>query len=200
MEMPEVLRQRRTELGLSQADLAAAVGIDMRQIRRYEAGQQQPALSVAVRIADALDISIADLVGKPIGRVDLTGNWWTAWQNVTDDSTTTVSIQQVRFRQAGRHIDVATNTPEEQDNGVHWRGELRLWDYEFLTGWYAGDDGAAWSRGTIYLVLRAQATHLDGRWVSINIFGDIITGWIAAARTENDAATLVQKLVGGSTH
>jgi transcriptional regulator with XRE-family HTH domain len=199
MEMPEVLRQRRTELGLSQADLAAAVGIDMRQIRRYEAGQQQPALSVAVRIADALDISIADLVGKPTGRVDLTGNWWTAWQNVTDDPTT-VSTQPVRFRQAGRHIDAATTTPQEDDKGVHWRGELRLWDYEFLTGWYAGDDGAAWSRGTIYLVLRAQATHMDGRWVSINIFGDIITGWITAARTEDDAAALVRKLIAGSAH
>lgn len=197
--MPEVLRQRRTELGLSQADLAAAVGIDMRQIRRYEAGQQQPALSVAVRIAGALDISIADLVGQPTGRVELTGNWWTAWQNVNDDPTT-VTTQQVRFRQAGRHIDVATNTPEQEASDVHWRGELRLWDYEFLTGWYAGDDGSALSRGTIYLVLRAQATHMDGRWVSLNSVGDIITGWMAAARTEDDAAALVQKLIDRSTH
>ncbi|HEX2156552.1 MAG TPA: helix-turn-helix transcriptional regulator [Actinomycetes bacterium] len=31
---------------MSQADLAKAAGVDTRQIRRYEAGQQQPVLSV----------------------------------------------------------------------------------------------------------------------------------------------------------
>ncbi|WP_433078715.1 helix-turn-helix transcriptional regulator [Dactylosporangium sp. CA-052675] len=38
---------------MSQADLAAAAGVDKRQIRRYEAGEQQPVLSVAVAIANA---------------------------------------------------------------------------------------------------------------------------------------------------
>src|SRR6266536_2662288 len=61
MEMPEVIRRRRTELGMSQADLGAAAGVDARQIRRYEAGQSQPVLSVAVAIADALGISISEL-------------------------------------------------------------------------------------------------------------------------------------------
>ena len=51
MELAEVIRRRRAELGLSQADLAKAAGVDTRQIRRYEAGQQQPVLSVAVAIA-----------------------------------------------------------------------------------------------------------------------------------------------------
>src|SRR6266511_2292475 len=48
MEMPEVIRRRRAELDMSQADLAKAAGVDVRQIRRYESGQQQPTLSVAV--------------------------------------------------------------------------------------------------------------------------------------------------------
>ncbi len=60
--MPEVIRRRRTELGMSQADLGAAAGVDARQIRRYEAGQSQPVLSVAAAIADALGISISELV------------------------------------------------------------------------------------------------------------------------------------------
>ncbi len=51
-DMAEVLRQRRMELGMSQADLADAAGVDKRQIRRYETGEQQPVLSVAVAIAD----------------------------------------------------------------------------------------------------------------------------------------------------
>ena len=44
MDMAEVIRRRRAELGLSQADLAKAAGVDTRQIRRYEAGQP-PVLS-----------------------------------------------------------------------------------------------------------------------------------------------------------
>jgi transcriptional regulator with XRE-family HTH domain len=35
MDMAEVIRRRRAELGLSQADLAKAAGVDTRQIRRY---------------------------------------------------------------------------------------------------------------------------------------------------------------------
>ena len=65
MDMAEVIRRRRAELGLSQADLAKAAGVDTRQIRRYEAGQQQPVLSVAVAIAKALGISVSELAGAP---------------------------------------------------------------------------------------------------------------------------------------
>ena len=54
MEMNEVIRQRRSELGMSQADLATRVGVDRRQIRRYESGETQPTLSVAKTIARAL--------------------------------------------------------------------------------------------------------------------------------------------------
>ena len=49
--MANVMRDRRAALGLSQADLAAAVGLDKRQIRRYEAGEAQPTLVVAKAIA-----------------------------------------------------------------------------------------------------------------------------------------------------
>src|SRR6266540_2800540 len=61
MEMSQVIRRRRIELGMSQADLGAAAGVDARQIRRYESGQSQPVLSVAVAIANALGISVEEL-------------------------------------------------------------------------------------------------------------------------------------------
>jgi len=64
MEMSQVIRRRRAELGMSQADLGAAAGVDARQIRRYEAGQSQPTLSVAVAIADALGISLEELASN----------------------------------------------------------------------------------------------------------------------------------------
>ena len=48
MELGDVIRQRRDQLGMSQAELARAAGIDARQIRRYESGEQQPSFTVAV--------------------------------------------------------------------------------------------------------------------------------------------------------
>src|SRR4029450_521407 len=84
VEISEVIRRRRAELGMSQGQLAAAAGVDTRQIRRYEAGEQQPLFSVAIAIADALNISIAQLAGKIDHGLDLSGDWWAAWQTWKD--------------------------------------------------------------------------------------------------------------------
>jgi transcriptional regulator with XRE-family HTH domain len=46
-----IIKARREELALSQAALARAAGVHVRQIRRYESGEQQPVLGVAVRMA-----------------------------------------------------------------------------------------------------------------------------------------------------
>jgi len=103
VEMAEVLRRRRTELGMSQAELAAAAGVDRRQIRRYEAGEQQPVLSVAVAIASALKITVGELAGIPTHQIDLTGEWWASWQTFKDGEEV-VTLQEVRFRQEGELI------------------------------------------------------------------------------------------------
>src|SRR5512132_1310507 len=129
MDMAEVIRRRRAELGLSQADLAKAAGVDTRQIRRYEAGQQQPVLSVAVAIAKALGISVSELAGAPSHRVDLTGDWWTCWQT-SRGGVEDIRTQPVHLDQHGELIQIeatARGRPVEE-GGYLWRGELRLWD------------------------------------------------------------------------
>src|ERR1700709_1264201 len=124
MDMPEVIRRRRTELGLWQADLARAANVDQRQIRRYEAGEQQPVLSVAVAIANALKISVGELAGVPSHRIDLTGDWWASWQTFKDGQEI-LTLQEVRFRQQGELINVETMTRgiTVEEGGYHWRGE-----------------------------------------------------------------------------
>src|ERR671938_576264 len=82
--MQEIMRKRRIEQGLSQADLAASVGLDKRQIRRYEAGEAQPSLSAARAIAQALGISLDELAGSESRQLDLSGTWWAAWQTWKD--------------------------------------------------------------------------------------------------------------------
>ena len=51
------IRQRRAELNMWRSELAAKVGVDRRQIRRYESGEPQPTLPIAKAIASALGIT-----------------------------------------------------------------------------------------------------------------------------------------------
>ena len=71
MDLGDIIRSRRNAIGLSQTELAKAAGVHVRQIARYEAGEQQPALPVAVALADALGISIAQLAGQVSYELDL---------------------------------------------------------------------------------------------------------------------------------
>ncbi|MGB0095557.1 MAG: helix-turn-helix transcriptional regulator [Solirubrobacteraceae bacterium] len=196
MEMPEVIRTRRAQLGLSQTELATAAGVDRRQIRRYEAGEQQPALNVAVAIARALQISVNELAGQESQRADLTGDWWASWQTSKEEHEV-ITSQEVRARALSdttyelrtitRGIDVA-------EGGYMWRGELRLWDNEVLMGWYVANEGAVRSKGTVYYVLHPHGIQLRGRWVGMSYDGPIQTGFAAMAHSEDEARQLIQTL------
>lgn len=192
--MSEIIRSRRTEMGLSQADLAAAAGVDQRQIRRYEAGEQQPLLSVAVAIANVLKISVGELAGVPSHRINLGGEWWASWQTFKDEEEI-VTAQQVRFRQDADFIRVETLTRgiAVEDGGYHWHGELRLWDNEILMGWYTANDGATRSKGTMYFVLHPHGLRMTGRWVGLSYDGKIVTGLGAMAKSESEARDLIGK-------
>lgn len=64
----DVIRRRREALGLSQAQVARTAGIHKQTFQRYESGEREPPLSVARDIAEALDVSLAELAGQvPIG-------------------------------------------------------------------------------------------------------------------------------------
>jgi transcriptional regulator with XRE-family HTH domain len=195
MEMNEVIRQRRSELGMSQADLATKVGVDRRQIRRYESGETQPTLSMAKTIARALGITIDELAGDETHRVDLTGDWWACWQT-WKDGVEVATPHEVRMTQRGDNVEiVATTRGTPLDHGGYmWRGEMRLWDNEILMGWYTADEGAVRSKGTMYFTLHQHGIHMTGRWVGLSYDGPIITGWAAIARTEDEVTTLMNTL------
>jgi transcriptional regulator with XRE-family HTH domain len=193
--MPEVIRTRRAELGISQGDLAKAAGVDRRQIRRYEAGEQQPVLSVALAIANALDISVAELAGVPSHRINLSGDWWASWQT-SKDGTEVITAQEVKMRQQSDLISVETTTRgiEVEEGGYLWRGEFRLWDNEILMGWYVADEGPVRSKGTFYFVLHPHGVSLSGRWVGLSYDGKIMSGWGGMGRTEEAARGVIEEL------
>ena len=194
--MSDVIRSRRRQLGLSQAELAKAAGVSVRQMARYEAGEQQPVLSAAMALAEALGISVSQLAGKTPRGVDLTGDWWAGWQTFRD-STEHLAVQPVRLDQEDDLIEVAAiarGLTDEQGGGYLWRGEFRLWDNEVLMGWYAAADGAVRSKGTMYFVLHANGSSAVGRWVGLSYDGKVITGWAALATREDQIPGLIEDL------
>jgi transcriptional regulator with XRE-family HTH domain len=195
--MSEVMKRRRAELGLSQAQLAERVGVDRRQIRRYEAGEQQPLLSVGLAIAEVLGVSAAELACRPSASVGLAGIWWSAWQTFKDGAEV-ITVQEVRIgERLGDHMTMdalSRGNVTLDEGGYLWRGELRIWDNHILMGWYAADDGSVLSKGTMYFVLHPHGINLQGRWVGLSYDGPIVSGWAATARTEAEAVGLIESL------
>jgi len=199
VEMHDVMRQRRNALNLSQADLAERVGVDRRQIRRYEAGDTQPALSTAKAIARVLGISIDELAGVETDRVDLTGHWWACWQS-WKGGIETINPQEVDLRQQGDVIQIvsATRGTPLVDGGYLWRGELRVRDHQALMGWYVADEGPVQSKGAMYFILQ-PGTGMVGRWVGLSHDGPIISGWGVIATGEREVTDLMDNLREGGT-
>src|SRR4029077_16377068 len=59
------VRLRRKELGLSQDQLARAVGITFQQVQKYEHGTNRISFSRLVEICEALECGVVDLIGTP---------------------------------------------------------------------------------------------------------------------------------------
>jgi transcriptional regulator with XRE-family HTH domain len=58
-----VLRLRR---GLSQADMAVAIGVTFQQVQKYERGANRISASAAARIAARLEVPVAELFGDGV--------------------------------------------------------------------------------------------------------------------------------------
>lgn len=193
----EMIKKRRLELGMSQTELAEAAGVGMRQIRRYEADDQQPLLTVGVAIAEALKIPVTELAGRTLlHRVNLAGEWWMSWQT-SQYNEEVITAQTVMFTQQDDLIHLQTTSRGNvtlEEGGYNWRGELRLWDNKILMGWYAAEDGAVNSKGTLYFVLHTHGTNARGIWTGLSHDGDILSGWGALGHSDDEVRTLVDDL------
>jgi transcriptional regulator with XRE-family HTH domain len=195
MDMSEVMRSRRAQLRMSQAEVAQAAGLNVRQIARYESGEQQPVLSVAIALAEALDISLNQLAGQYADELDLSGTWWAAWQT-SKDGVPRIDTHTMVLSQRGERLYVDADRARAVEEGSYrWRGELRVWDNECLMGWYRSSDAAVRSKGTIYFALHPHGTHGWGRWVGLSYDDQVVTGWAAMAREQKAAHAVVENLI-----
>ncbi|BCK53020.1 helix-turn-helix transcriptional regulator [Nocardia wallacei] len=197
LAMSEVIRTHRNQLGMTQSQLAEAIGVNLRQVVRYEAGEQEPAFSVAVKLADALGISLSELAGEVPTGLNLNGEWWAAWET-QKDGVSRVDVHNMQATQQGDriHLDASRAISVTLEGGTYaWRGEFRLWDNEALIGWYRATDGAVRSKGSMYLALHQHGTTAYGRWVGMSYDGEVITGWGAMAKDADDARRIVEQLI-----
>lgn len=75
-EVGAKIRAARLRRGQSQAQLAAAIGVSFQQLRKYEAGTNRVSASTLVRLARALETTVASLFPDPEGAqaADLTAH------------------------------------------------------------------------------------------------------------------------------
>lgn len=66
----ERLRRERDKAGMSLAQLADATGISKPYLVRLENEPSNPSLQILSRLADALDVTVADLLGGPRYQID----------------------------------------------------------------------------------------------------------------------------------
>ena len=62
-----VIRERRKQLGLDQAELAQRIGVSRQWIVGVERGRARAELGLVLRTLDELGIPLATKVGKPAG-------------------------------------------------------------------------------------------------------------------------------------
>ena len=66
----ESMRSAREAKGLTQYDIADAMGVRMQSVWRWEHGQQRPLRDQAQAIAELLDVELADIVKGDTGLLD----------------------------------------------------------------------------------------------------------------------------------
>jgi transcriptional regulator with XRE-family HTH domain len=112
------VREEREKAGLSLAQLAAASGLTKAYLVRLENQAGNPSIEVVAKIAEALDLTIADLIGGPVIRF------------VGDDSDVSPSLRAYADEASLSSSDVKMLA------SIRWRGEhppqtVERWRYVY---------------------------------------------------------------------
>lgn len=191
----EAVRRARERRGMTQDELAAAVGILKRQVSRYETGDQSPSLEIAVSLAQTLQVPLAEIAGITPGGIDLSGDWWAAWQT-SKGGVGRIDVHEMLVSQEGETLSLDGSRARPVEEGSYrWLGELRIWDNEALMGWYHASDGAVRSKGTIYFAIHPHGQAAWGSWVGQSYDGTVIRGWGGMTRERDTVEEMVSRLV-----
>jgi len=184
MSLADTIESRRLALGMSRPELAALVGVNERQIRRWEASEQEPTASSCAALARSLGLTLPELFGEiPIG-LDMSGQWFAAW----DTSRNTIRV-------VDRHTITATHRGAimtfAADGDYLWSGDLRIVDGS-LMGTYLATEADRMFRGSLYFAMSLDRDAAIGRWSGLWADGLVGGGWGVLAREESRAGALLE--------
>ncbi|MET7772416.1 helix-turn-helix transcriptional regulator [Nocardia sp. NPDC005366] len=188
MAANDVIEHYRIRKGLTQSRLAELAGVTARQIGRYEEGSQAPTLPVAVKLADALGISLTELAGRASTGPSLGGEWWASWQTWKDGEER-IDTHPLHIAQDGDFL-ILDGERAQGENALElgdyaWVGELRLHrDTGTLLGWYESNDEGVRTAGSYYFALHPQGQHAIGIWAGLDYDGIVVRGWGVLARSQ----------------
>jgi transcriptional regulator with XRE-family HTH domain len=185
--MPELgatIRGRRAALGMEQTDLAEAIGSTPRQVSRWENDTQEPTASNVRKIARALGVSTDELLGEvPMG-LDLSGQWFAAW-DTSRDRAPVIDTHELTATHRGIEFTFAAT------GDYLWSGTLRHVDGS-LMGTYLSTEANKMYRGSLYFTLDpVDASAAIGRWSGLWADGLVGGGWGVLSRDEDRAMRLM---------
>jgi transcriptional regulator with XRE-family HTH domain len=181
----ENLRARREALGMTRTKLARLLDTNETQIRRYETKTSPPA-ELLDDYAQALNFSVAEILGiTPIG-LDLTGEWHARWET-TRDGIPTTNFHTLNATHSGEFVYL------DATGDYDWRADLRFKDSN-LTGTYQAVSDRRDERGALYFVLNGHGDAAIGRWSGRWADGILGDGYGVLARDEARADRLIKLL------
>ncbi len=191
----EAIRDRRTVIGLSKAALARAIGVDVRQMTRWESGETSISAQMALNVARALGVGVGTLLGEvPLG-LDLSGAWFAAWES-TRASENYVNTHELTATHSGEYayLDAVPSEGTGYVSDYAWRADLRVME-ESLVGTYRAIADRRRERGALYFVLSRAGDAAIGHWAGQWQDGILGTGYGALARTPERARRLLDSLI-----
>ena len=66
MDFGKILRRKREERNLTQADVAERIGVSRQNVDSYESGYKIPPMRVVVATADLFNCSTDEMIGRSI--------------------------------------------------------------------------------------------------------------------------------------
>lgn len=97
MALTESLKRFRTQMGLTQKQVAEAIGMRESSYQRYEQGRSLPSVAILERIADAFNVSTDYL----LGRTDVPNS---AVSKITIDSSVIEEIRRAAVAEVDKQI------------------------------------------------------------------------------------------------
>jgi hypothetical protein len=129
------------------------------------------------------------------GRVNLTGSWYAAWQT-TAKGKEVLNTELLKIKQRGRKL-VIENLEVSLENklgGYLWKGEVRLYNNQYIIGRYLPVDPNVISKGSLFFRLDRVRNYLEGKWVGCNVDYEFTWGFGVIAKEKREAFEKLKEL------